>query len=85
MCRKLSNILIFHTLSAKPALLKKERKSNKQKAREQKRKEKQRRKLKKRKKIKTNIEETGQMAEVAVLGPLGGALREIIVQNTWIQ
>ena len=70
--------------------LKRERKADKKKEREQRRKEKQRRKLEKRRKIKSQAKltgqmtkETGQIAEVAALGPLGSALREIIVQNTW--
>ena len=70
--------------------LKRERKADKKKEREQRRKEKQKRKLKKRRKIKSQAKltghmtkETGQIAEVEVLGPLGSALREIIVQNTW--
>ena len=70
--------------------LKRERKADKKKEREQRRKEKQRRKLEKRRKIKSQAKltghmtkETGQIAEVEVLGPLGSALREIIVQNTW--
>ena len=70
--------------------LKQLRKSAKQKAREQRRKENQKRKLEKNKQRISNhfLSPVGQVApdpELVMLGPLGSVLREIIIQNTWME
>ena len=70
--------------------LKQLRKASKQKAREQRRKENQKRELEKNKQRISNqfLSPVGQAApdpEVVILGPLGSVLREIIVQNTWME
>ena len=70
--------------------LKQLRKAEKQKAREQRRKENQKRKLAKNKEIISNYflspgDQVGADKEVAQLGPVGSVLREIIVQNTWLE
>ena len=70
--------------------LKQLRKAEKQKAREQRRKKNQKRKLAKNKEIISNYflspsDQVGADKEVAQLGPVGSVLREIIVQNTWLE